>query len=142
MFVILSGAVRVFSKGEDGSDITFDTMGARDYFGEYALLDGSKRSASVETTEDSDFLVLRRDDIIDMFADNPETAFSLIGDLVQRIRDLTSTVKNLKLMEIQGRVAGVILNLSNQEDQSLSADDVTSKVDAPHEVVEVIMSDL
>ena len=38
----------------------------------------------------------------------PDTAYSLISDLVSRIRDMTSTVKNLTLMEIQGRVASVL----------------------------------
>ena len=96
MFVILSGKVRVFRKDDKGGEVTIDFMGKGDYFGEYAMLDGSKRSASVVTTEASDFMVISKDTMIDLFGESPDMAFSLIRDLVTRIRELNFALERLE----------------------------------------------
>lgn len=141
MYVILSGSVRVFVLDDNGNEITIDTMGKQDYFGEFALLDGSKRSASVITAETCDFLVIDKEAMIEMFSDNPEAAFSLTADLAARIRNLTSTLKNLTLMEIQGRVASELLKVSDSSKQ-IAVQELMSRVDAPADVIDGVISNL
>ena len=51
MYVILSGRVKVYLNDANGKEVTINDMTEGEYFGEYALLDGSKRSASIVTTE-------------------------------------------------------------------------------------------
>jgi CRP/FNR family cyclic AMP-dependent transcriptional regulator len=96
MFVILSGKVKVFRTDDQGKEVPIDFMGKGGYFGEYAMLDGSKRSASVVTTEPSDFMVISKDTMLDLFAESPDMAFSLIRDLVTRIRELNYALERLE----------------------------------------------
>ena len=95
MCVILSGEVSVLVADSQGEQVTMDTMGEGDYFGEYALFDGSKRSASIVTTRESSILFVTRDAIMDLFNDSPESAFSLIVDLIERIHELTDSAKHV-----------------------------------------------
>ena len=95
MCIILSGEVSVLVADSQGEQVTMDTMGKGDYFGEYALFDGSKRSASVVTTKESSILFVTRDAIMDLFNDSPESAFSLIVDLISRIHELTASAKHV-----------------------------------------------
>ncbi len=144
MFVILSGEVRVFLTDAEGNSVNIDSMKKGDYFGEYALLDGSKRNASVITVKECDFLVISKEQILDTFADNPDTAFSLVGDLVTRIRELSTNVKGLREMEVQGRLAGVLLNLPADSDgvRKISLPDLITQVDAPGPIVKNLIREL
>ncbi len=148
MYIILSGRVKVFLTDENGKEVIINDMGEKDYFGEYALLDGSKRSASIMTTEPSEFLVISKDTIIGTFRENPDTAFSLIRDLVSRIRELTFTVKNLALMDVYGRVAHTLLSFAKEEDGvlvteiRLTQQEIANRVGASREMVARIMKDL
>lgn len=148
MYIILEGRVRVFLNDENGKEIVVNDMVRHDYFGEYALLDGSLRSASVITEEDCEFLVISRDTILATFRENPETAFSLIGDLVRRIRELTFSVKNLALMDVYGRVANTLLSFASDQDGemitgiSLTQQEIANRVGSSREMVARILKEL
>ncbi len=82
LYVILKGAVRV-STG-DGVELT--AFRAGDYFGELALLDGQPRSASAETTEDSELLIVSRRDFLTLLSESPRTIGDLLVNLSGKIR--------------------------------------------------------
>lgn len=144
LFVILSGEVRVFVTDFEGNKTNIDRMKAGDYFGEYAVLVGSKRSASVKTVKESDFLIVSKDQILDMFADNPDTAFSLMGDLITRIQELTATQKDLNEMAIQGKIAGYLLSLEQdgEGEQKITLPDLIAAVDLPGNIVKNMVRDM
>lgn len=148
MYIILKGRVRVYLNDANGKEVVINDMGENDYFGEYALLDGSKRSASIITAEECSFLIISKEIILNTFRDNPDTAFSLIGDLVNRIRELTFTVKNLALMDVYGRVANTLLSFATEQDGlmiteiRLTQQDIANRVGASREMVARIMKDL
>jgi CRP-like cAMP-binding protein len=60
-YIITSGKVRVFTKGEKGVETELSLLGKGDCFGEMALLTDKARSANVETLEETHLLVLTRD---------------------------------------------------------------------------------
>ncbi|MEM6822765.1 MAG: cyclic nucleotide-binding domain-containing protein [Verrucomicrobiota bacterium] len=55
MYVVVSGKVRIFTKAEspDGSEKELALLGTGQFFGELALLDGEKRTASAIAVEPS-----------------------------------------------------------------------------------------
>ena len=148
MYIILSGRVKVYLNDANGKEVVINDMSEQDYFGEYALLDGSKRSASIVTTEPCEFLIINKQTVIQAFRENPETAFTLIRDLVSRIRDLTFTVKNLALMDVYGRVASTLLSFAIEQDGimiteiRLTQQEIANRVGASREMVARIMKDL
>lgn len=148
MYIITSGRVKVFLNDENGKEVVINDMGEGDYFGVYAMLDGSERSASIITTEPCEFLVISKRTIIKIFRDNPDAAFDMIKDLVSRVRELTFTVKNLALMDVYGRVANTLLSFAREQDGvliteiRLTQQEIANRVGASREMVARIMKDL
>src|SRR5512145_1882968 len=86
LFLIRSGQVKVTVVAEDGREVILSVLGEGEFFGEMALLDDEPRSAHVIAMEDSDLLVLRREDFEGILAQSPQIALSLLRELTRRLR--------------------------------------------------------
>lgn len=81
LFVILDGTARVV-RGRR----TIARLGAGDFFGEVSVLDGRPRTASVVAETGLRCVVLHRDDLKAILAEEPRIAWTLLGTLAGRIR--------------------------------------------------------
>jgi len=66
MYIVYSGAVEIKKRTRAGDDYTVVILKAEYnvFFGELALIDDDKRSATVVATEDSQFLVITKEDFV------------------------------------------------------------------------------
>lgn len=148
MYVVLSGKVKVYLSDDEGKEIIINILKEGDYFGELALLDESPRSASVMTLEDSKLAVLSKTAFEECLKTNPEIALEVIKGLSARLRNLTDNVKSLALMDVYGRVARTLLEMSENQggvqviNQRLTQRDIASMVGASREMVSRILKDL
>jgi serine/threonine protein phosphatase PrpC/CRP-like cAMP-binding protein len=96
LFIILSGKVKLH---KDEAFITHLERGA--HFGEMALVDRSKRSASASAEEDSRALMLRRRDFYEIIRKEPVLATKLLWSFVQvlteRLRKTTADLSGARL---------------------------------------------
>ena len=96
LFIILSGKVKLH---KDDAFITHLERGA--HFGEMALVDRSKRSASATAEEDSRALMLRRRDFYEIIRKEPVLATKLLWSFVQvlteRLRKTTADLSGARL---------------------------------------------
>jgi serine/threonine protein phosphatase PrpC len=96
LFIILSGKVRLH---KDEAFITHLERGA--HFGEMALVDRSKRSASATAEEDARALMLRRRDFYEIIRKEPVLATKLLWSFVQvlteRLRKTTADLSGARL---------------------------------------------
>jgi CRP/FNR family cyclic AMP-dependent transcriptional regulator len=83
MMVIVAGRVAVERDGQ-----RLNTLGAGDFFGEIALLDGGPRTATVTTEEPSRLLVLTHREFHALMDEFPEVAGQVLTALADRIRRL------------------------------------------------------
>ena len=60
LYLIESGRVKVYCSDKNGKEFIMNTLTMGDHFGELALLDDDKRSASVRTMEKSVFCIIYR----------------------------------------------------------------------------------
>src|SRR5687767_9903532 len=60
LFVVIEGRIKVVVTSEDGDEMLLVTLGPGDVFGEIAVIDGEPRSASAETLEETNVLMLTR----------------------------------------------------------------------------------
>jgi CRP/FNR family cyclic AMP-dependent transcriptional regulator len=147
-YVIGSGRVKVYASDENGKEVILNIQGPGEYFGELALIDDAPRSASVITLEKCTVSVVSKTDFYHSLSERPEIALELIRPLVNRIRSLTESVKNLALLDVYGRVARTLLNLAKEKDgdfvieQRLTHQDIANMVGASREMVSRIMKDL
>jgi len=80
-WVIVSGRVRVFRSDDQGVEITLSELGPGQSFGEMALLTGEARSASVETLEETQALVLTKEQFEQVLKSHPEVSLTFIKQL-------------------------------------------------------------
>ena len=67
LFIIHTGQVKVSIVSEDGREVILSMLGGGAVFGELSLLDGKPRSANVIATEDTNLVMLRRQDFLQLF---------------------------------------------------------------------------
>ena len=113
MFIILTGRVKISRLSDDGREVILSILSEGDFFGEMSILDGQTRSATVVALDDSDLLVIRRDDFLQMLQQYPQIAINLLKELVTRLRKADAQIKSLSLQDAAGKVASTILRLAD-----------------------------
>ncbi len=86
-YIIESGCVRAFCVC-DGMDKPLSVLGRGDCFGEMALLNRDRRSASVITLEDTTLLCINRDVFLDFTQEHPDLAEKINHHIVRRNEEL------------------------------------------------------
>ena len=81
LFIVREGQIELFIKDTAGQKITLTTAEAGDMFGELAMLDTGPRTATALALQDSEVLVLDRDDLILLFQRKPEAALHMLAAL-------------------------------------------------------------
>jgi len=116
LYVVLSGQVKVVLIGEDGREVILSMLKMGDFFGEMSLIDDQPRSAHVIAVEDSGLLVLRRDDFRACLEESPRIALGLLQALSRRLRRADDKIGGLVLLDVNGRVARLLLELADEHD--------------------------
>jgi anion transporter len=84
-YLIQSGAVQVvLENGMDKSEV-IAILGARDWFGEMALLSGEPRSATIRAVKETSLLRLRREDWDELIEKHPTWLLQLCATLSKRL---------------------------------------------------------
>jgi|GEM_PF-554155 len=71
-YIIKSGRLTVTARNQQGEVFLTTEMIPGQYFGEMALLTGEPRSATIKALEDTELLVLEKDDLRTIIQDNPQ----------------------------------------------------------------------
>jgi CRP/FNR family cyclic AMP-dependent transcriptional regulator len=148
LYIIESGRVKVYCSDKNGKEYIMNTLEEGDYFGELALLDDDRRSASVRTLEKSTFMIIFKDDFKAVMDKHPNIAQTLIRNLTKRVRKLTDSVKSLALQDVYGRVVKVLTAMAEPRDdklyikERLTQQDIADRVGASREMVARILKDL
>ena len=86
-FIITSGKAEAVRERADGEKAVVNTFGPTDYFGELALLDEEGlRTASIQTTQPTECLVLTRWDFIATLKQDADMAVEILQELARRFR--------------------------------------------------------
>ena len=114
LFIVREGRVKVVLVGEDGREVILGVLGIGEHFGELSLIDDQPRSAHVIAMEDSTLLVLRREDFQAILHQTPGIAVPLLRELSRRLRRVDEKVGSLVLLDVNGRVAQLLLELADE----------------------------
>ena len=113
MFVIVSGRVKISRISDEGREVILSILVDGDFFGEMAILDGQTRSANAVTLEDTELLIIRRENFLQMLHDYPQVAINLLKELAHRLRRSDSQIKSLSLQNALGKVASTLLRIAD-----------------------------
>ena len=116
LYILLSGRAKVTNTDEEGREIILAWLGPSEFFGEMGLLDGSPRSANVVAAEACELMFLSKDAFQRCLQDNFQVAQKLMKILVQRLREADRKIESLALLDVYGRVARLLLDMSEEVD--------------------------
>ena len=115
LFVIAKGQVKVSLVSEDGREVILSLLGPGAVFGELSLLDGKPRSANVVATEDTELVMLRRSDFLQLLHRVPQIAISLLAELAARLRKTDRKIEGLALLDVTSRISETLLQLASEQ---------------------------
>lgn len=148
LFVIVSGSAKVLNRDAEGNEVILSLLGAGECFGEMGLIDGEPRSADVVASECCELLEIGKADFARALDGNLELSLNIMKRLVQRLRDANRKIESLALMDVYGRVARLLLDLSEDERgvrvirRKITRQDMAKMVGASREMVSRVMRDL
>lgn len=129
-YVVRTGSARAIREHPDGRTISLAHFGPGDIFGELAMFDDERRSATVEVIEPLEVLAISGIDMRRLMREHPEIAVKLVMALGRRLRDANQRLADQSFQTVQSRVAGVLARLVDeaQRDDPRPGTDVLIKI--------------
>ena len=131
-----------------GREVILAILGPGEFFGEMALLDDETRSATVIAIEPCELLSIAKSDFKRCLAENMEISMGVMRGLVKRLREADRKIGSLALMDVYGRVARLLLEMSEDVNgqkvvcKRLPKQDIAKMIGASREMVSRVMKDL
>ena len=107
MYIIQTGRVKI-SKRIRGVEKTLATLEKGEFFGEMAILNDKPRSATAETLEDCDMLVIDRKTFEALIRGNSEIAVRFIKRLADRLRETNDQMEALMIKDNTSRLVSIL----------------------------------
>ena len=117
MFIIQSGKIKI-SKRIRGVEKTLATLEKGEFFGEMAILNDKPRSASAETLEDSEMLVIDRKTFDTLLRSNVEIAIRFIKRLADRLRETNDQMEALMIKDNTSRLVSILASQVKERKKS------------------------
>ena len=148
LFIMLTGRARVLTADQRGREVILAVLQPGDYVGEMSLIDNQPHSATVRAEIQSDMLVLGRAEFARCLPENSSLSYAIMRGLVQRLRSADRQIESLALLDVYGRVARALLEMSEMVGEQqvirnkVSRQDLAKVVGASREMVSRVMKDL
>ena len=148
LYIIISGRLKVMMGDSDGKEVILSILVAGEFFGEMGLIDDHPRSASVVSIEPCELLAIARRDFNRCLAENFEMAMAVMRGLVRRLREADRKIGSLALLDVYGRVARLLIDMSEDVDgkkivtRKIAKQDIAKMIGASREMVSRVMKDL
>jgi len=148
LYIIISGRLKVMMSDAEGKEVILSILGSGEFFGEMGLIDEAPRSASVLAIEPCELLCIAKRDFKQCLESNFELSMAVMRGLVRRLRDADRKIGSLALLDVYGRVARLLLDMSETVDgqkmvtKRLPKQDIAKMIGASREMVSRVMKDL
>jgi CRP/FNR family transcriptional regulator, cyclic AMP receptor protein len=110
-YVVRSGRVRAIREHTDGRSITLATFGPGEIFGELAMFDDERRSATIDALEATEAVAILGSDMRRLLRAHPEIAIKLLAALGSRLRETNERLSRQSFQTVQSRVASALIEL-------------------------------
>jgi CRP/FNR family cyclic AMP-dependent transcriptional regulator len=148
LYIVLSGRLKVMMSDSEGKEVILSILGPGEFFGEMGLIDDSPRSASVVAIEACELLAIAKRDFSKCLAESFDMAMAVMRGLVRRLREADRKIGSLALLDVYGRVARLLLDMSETVNgqkmvtKRLPKQDIAKMIGASREMVSRVMKDL
>jgi CRP-like cAMP-binding protein len=112
VYMVVAGTVRVTAFSAGGRQVTFRDIGAGDWFGDLAALDGQARSADVEALQETVVASMSPAVFRRLIYEHPPVCDRVLDRLAGLVRDLTTRVFDFSTQGVPNRVHAELLRLA------------------------------
>ena len=113
-YIVRNGHARAIREHGDGRTLTLAHFGPGDIFGELAMFDDERRSATIETLDPVDVIAVLGADMRRLLKEHPDISVKLVISLGRRLREANERIARQSFQTVQSRVAGVLGQLVAQ----------------------------
>jgi CRP-like cAMP-binding protein len=113
-YVVRRGRARAIRSHRDGRTLTLARFGPGDIFGELALFEDERRSATVEAIEPTSVVGVLGPDMRRLLSEHAEISARLVIALGRRLRETNERLARQSFQTVQSRVAVVLSQLVQQ----------------------------
>jgi CRP/FNR family transcriptional regulator, cyclic AMP receptor protein len=117
VYFIGRGEARVSIYSVDGKAVTFTDLGPGEMFGEYAAIDGARRSATIEAKSKCTVASLSGPAFRELLQQEPAVVLALLRQFVGKIRTLTTRVYEFSALAVGNRIQAELLRLAKMSPQ-------------------------
>jgi CRP-like cAMP-binding protein len=110
-YVVCSGHARAVREHGAGRTLTLANFGPGDIFGELAMFDDERRSATIQALEETELIAILGRDMRRLRRQHPDIAVKLLAALGRRLRESNDRLTRQSFQSVQSRVAGVLAQL-------------------------------
>jgi CRP-like cAMP-binding protein len=110
-YVVRCGRARAVREHADGRTITLADFGPGDIFGELAMFEDERRSATVEAVQATEVVAVLGPDMRRLMVEHPQISMRLVIALGRRLRDTNERLARQSFQTVQSRVAVVLREL-------------------------------
>lgn len=149
VYFILSGDFRVLVGDDEGREVILSVMRFGDFFGEMGVIDDYSRSATVQAVHPGELVVIAKSDFRSILVDSSDISLQIMRSLVSRLRTASRKIESLALLDVYGRVARLLLDLSEKTSDGIwvvsqppSKQDIAKMIGASREMVSRVMKEL
>lgn len=129
LFYIIEGSVTVLIEDEDGREMIVAYLNKGDFFGEMGLFDQmDSRSAWVRAKTECELAEISYSKFVEISETQPQVLFALGRQMAHRLRATTRKVGDLAFLDVTGRVAATLLELTRQPDAMTHPDGMQIKI--------------
>lgn len=129
LYYIIEGSVAVLMNDDDGREIVLAYLNPGDFFGEMGLFDeNSGRSAWIKSRTDCTLAEISYSKFRQLSQTEPELLYALAGQMAHRLRRTSRKVGDLAFMDVTGRIARTLLDLSKEPDSMTHPDGMQIKI--------------
>ena len=144
VYLVVAGRVAIVKQAADsGRESVVALMEDGDVFGEMGLFDGGGRSAQARALESSRLLEVPYAPVREALEADPAALWAVVALLVERIRTTDDTLADAMLLDVPGRTAKRLLELSGPDGgfgPSVTQEELAAMVGASRERVNKAIS--
>jgi len=112
VFILVQGIARVLVFSANGKAVGFRRINSGDLFGEFAAIDGDRRSASVEAVTGCVVLSMSSSFFRELMESDPVFMNAVLNHLVGMLRALTSRIVEFSTLAVKNRIHSEIVRMA------------------------------
>jgi CRP/FNR family cyclic AMP-dependent transcriptional regulator len=116
LYYIVKGSVTVSIEDDDAHEMIVAYLNPGDFFGELGMFEGATRSAWVRAKSECEVAEITYNKFQLLLETHPEFLLAVGSQMAKKLRNTTRKVGDLAFLDVTGRVARTLLDLSKEPD--------------------------